>query len=346
MATITPLASVLPIGSATSHSGSRNKGGELPPGQILKAMVLEARGENRFLLDISGQQLTAKSNAPLSPGQRLQLQVIETTPQVELKIVSNTLSRFQGHSLTLLGKNIDLSELFQTFKQLSPSPLLSLPSSSRNVLENFFSLQQTNLGDKDSGAVLKQLIDRLGLTLENVLARGDKETAASSLKAALLDISALFQNSEKIAEATTKLLTILEMFQLAQLNNQSDKQFIFPLPLPFVEQGYLIVEHDGSKDPQDENKGENNRFSLHLSMAELGNIQIDFLYVQETLYIRFRTDSEEKSNFVARFADQLKEGITAVENINLSFSADAPDPINDLMRQIMPDGNFMLDTRA
>jgi len=332
MATISPLASIPPLGSATSQSGNRNKGGELPvPGQLLKAMVLEAKSENRFVLDISGQQLTAKSNAPLSTGQRLQLQVIQTSPQIELKIVSNTLNRFQGHSLTLLGKNIDLSELFQTFTQQSPSPLTTLPASSRNVLENFFSLQQSNFADKDSGAVLKQLIDRLGLTLENVLARGDKATATSSLKAALLDIGALFQNAENIAEATTKLLTILEMFQLAQLNNQSDKQFIFPLPLPFIEQGYLLIEHN-SNNESEEDLRENSRFSLHLTMAELGNIQIDFLFIQETLYIRFRTDSEEKSDFVAQFGDQLKEAITDVENINLSFSADAPDPVTGMKK--------------
>jgi len=298
-------------------------------------------------LDISGHQLTAESKAALSPGQKLQLQVIETNPQIELKIVSNKLDQFFGRSLTLLGKNIDLSVLFQTFDQYSPAPLNSLTSTTRNVLENFFSLQQSNFSDKDSGAVLKQLIDRLGLTLENALARGDKASATNNLKASLLDIAHNFQSTENIAEATTKILTTLELFQLAQLHNQNDKQFIFPLPLPFVEQGYLIVERrDASESDGIDGNTPNSRFSLHLTMTDLGNIQIDFLSVYEKLYIRFRTDSQAKADFVAQFGDQLKDAITDISDINLSFSADAPDPLTELIRHIVPEGDSILDTKA
>jgi len=347
MATINPLASISPIGSATSQSGNRNSGGDaLPAGQLLKATVLEVNEENRFLLDISGRQLMAKSSASLTLGQKLQLQVVQTNPQVELKIISNTSDRFWGRSLTLLGKNIDLSELFQVFNQQTPSPLNSVPSASRNILESFFSLQQSNFSGSDSGAVLKELINRLGLTLENILAQGDKEAATSTVKAALLEIANLFRNAENIADATSKLLTTLEMFQLAQLNNQNDRQFIFPLPLPFVEQGYLLVEHDSGRGSDEEPSLAPGRFSLHLTMAELGHIQVDFLHIQETLYIRFRTDSQEKSDFVAQFGDQLKEAISNIPQIDLSFSADAPDPITDLMRQIVPQGETMLDTRV
>ncbi len=347
MATINPLASISPIGSATSQSENRHSPGDsLPAGQFLKATVLEVNDDSRFLLDISGRQLMAKSSAALTLGQKLQLQVVQTNPQIELKIISNASDRFWGRSLTLLGKNIDLSQLFQALTQQTPSPLNSVPSASRNVLESFFSLQQSNFSDRDSGAILKELVNRLGLTLENVLAHGDKEAAASTLKAALLEIANLFKNAENIADATSKLLTTLEMFQLAQLNNQNDKQFIFPLPLPFVEQGYLLVEHDSGRGSDKDPSLTPDRFSLHLTMAELGHIQIDFLQIQETLYIRFRTDSQEKSDFVAQFGDQLKEAITNIPQIDLSFSADAADPVTDLMRQIVPEGETMLDTRA
>lgn len=345
--TINPLTSISPIGSATSQSGNRNSGSDaLPPGQLLKATVLEAGDDSRFLLDISGRQLMAKSSAALTPGQKLQLQVVQTSPQIELKIITKTGDRFWGRSLTLLGKNIDLAELFQVFHQQTPSPLDSVPNASRNVLESFFSLQQSNFSDKDSGTVLKELVNRLGLTLENILARGDKAGASSTLKAALLEIAHVFQNAENIADATSKLLTTLELFQLAQLNNQNDRQFIFPLPLPFVEQGYLLVENNGESGEEENPTFLPGRFSLHLTMAELGHIQIDFLQIRDTLYIRFRTDSQEKSDFVAQFGDQLKEAITNIPQIDLSFSADAPDPITDLMRQLVPKGEAMLDTRV
>ncbi len=347
MVSITPLSAVTGIGSAKAKSGNRNQSDNSPPqGQLLKAMVIEAKGGNRFLLDISGNQLTAKTSAPLSPGQSLQLQVLQTSPQIQLKIVSDTLNQFLGKSLTLLGDNINLKELFQAFQGITPPPLGALTPPSRNAIENFFSLQQLNISDKDGGAILKQLIDHLGLNLENALANGDKGKATNSLKAALLEIAQIFQNSTTIAEAADKVLTTLELFQLAQLHTNSEKQFIFPLPLPFVDQGYLIVERENDKEGEGSESRKERRFSLHLTMSELGNMQIDFLSDQQTLFIRFRIDSQEKADFVSQYSQQLKDAISDIENINLSFSTDAPDPITDLMRQIVPEGNSMLDTKA
>ncbi len=348
MAAITPLTPpILPIGSTASQSGNRDQRGYLPtPGQLLKGVVLEVQGENRFLLDISGHQLTAESKAPLSTGQNLRLQVVQITPQVELKIVSNTLEQFFGRSLTLLGKNIDLTALFQTFAEQTISPLTSLPTTTRNVIENYFSSQQNSFSGSDGGTVLKQLVDRLGLSFENVLAKGDTKAASLTLKAALLQLSNIFQNAENISETANKILATIELFQLAQLHNTGDRQFIFPLPLPFVEQGYLIVDQGSDKETDNGDNTRKRRFSLHLSMAELGNIQIDFLVIEETLYIRFRTDSQEKADFVAQFSDQLRDAISDIPEINISFSSDAPDPLTELMRQIVPEGNSMLDTKA
>ena len=346
MVTISPLTPILPLGSATSQQG-RTPGGNLPAdGQILKGVVLEARGENRFILDISGQQLTVESKAALSAGQNLRLQLIQTTPQIELKIVSSTVDQFFGRSLTLLGKNINLTELFQTFTQQTPSPLLSLPTSTRSVIENYSTSQQNAFSGSDGGAILKNLVDRLGLSLENLLARGDSQTASQTLKAALLDLAQLFQNAGKVSEAANKVLTTIELFQLAQLHNTGDRQFIFPLPLPFVEQGYLIVDRDADQEAGEDDRSGGNRFSLHLTMSGLGNLQIDFLSIEDTLYIRFRTDSQDKADFVEQFSEQLKEAISNIPEINISFSGDAPDPLTDLMRQIVPEGNSMLDTKA
>ena len=347
MVTISPLTPILPVGSATSQSGGRNHGGSFAsPGQFLKGIVLEVRGEGRFLLDIAGNQITAESKAALSAGQSLRLQVIQTAPQIELKIVSGTVDQFFGRSLTLLGKNIDLTGLFQAFNQQPPSALSSLPTSTRNVIENFFLSQQNTFSGSDGGAVLKQLVDRLGLSLENILARGDTASASLTLKAALLDLAHIFQNAQNISDAASKILTTIELFQLAQLQTSSDRQFIFPLPLPFVEQGYLLIDRDSDAQSGKDNGPQNRRFSLHINMTELGNIQIDFLSIEETLYIHFRTDSQEKVEFVEQFSEQLKEAISDIPQINLSFSADAPDPLTDLMRLIVPEGNSMLDTKA
>jgi hypothetical protein len=346
MEAINPLLSPTPVGSATSQGkGRSSQGQQVPaPGQLLKALVVEAHGEGRFILDIGGNRLTASSTATLSPGQALQLQVVKTEPQIELKIVNVSLQHFLGRSITLLGKNIDLSALFQAVRQITPPPLESLSPTSRNILENFFALQQSGIGDKDGGAILKRLIDSLGLNLERLLANGDKNRAVHTLKAALLELAHSFSTADTIAESTAKILTTLELFQLAQLRAGTDTHLIFPIPLPFVEQGYLVVEREaqdsesGSRDPSE------SRFSLHLTMSDLGNLRIDFLHNAEGLFIRFAADSQEKADFLTEHSDDLKSAIGDIPLVSLSFTGGAPDPISDLIRQLVPEGESMLDT--
>lgn len=348
MDTIAPLSSILPVGSTASQGRGRSSshGQQLPTaGQTLKAVVLEAHGDNHFILDIGGNRLTASSEAKLFPGQILQLQVTKTEPQIELKIVSDTTNQFAGRSLTLLGKNIDLTALFAAVQNHSPPPLQLLTPTSRSVLESFFSLQHSSFGEKDGGAILKQLIDSLGLNLEHLLARGDKDAAVHTLKAALLEMAHSFSSAEHLAEATQNILTTLELFQFARLQTDSPSQLIFPLPLPFVEQGYLIIEQDEEREKRGSDS-EESRFSLHLTMSDLGNLRINFLHNPGGLFIRFHADSQEKADFIATHGDELKAAISDTPFISLAFSADASDPISDLIRQIVPAGSSMLDTKV
>jgi len=344
MDTIRPLTSIPPVGQATSQGrGQQSQQGQLPLGQLIKALVVEAKGPDQFILVIGGNKLAAQSQAKLSVGQSLQLQVTNTTPQIELKIVTDTLNQFIGKSLTLVGKNIDLSSLFQSFSQSNLSPLQALTPTSQSILESFFSLQQTDIGTQSGGAILKQLLEGIGLNLENHLARGDKNSAAATLKAALLEVANTFKSAEAIANSTNKVISTIELFQLAQLNSSNDSFLIFPLPLPFVEAGYLRIAKDGSGEGTEEDEF---RFSLHLTMSELGNIGVDFVKTQDNLLIRFRAESREKMEFIEQFSKELTDAITDVPQISISFTDDAPDPIRDLIQQLVPEGQSMLDTKV
>ncbi len=347
MDTINPLASILPVGSSTSQSRGHSRGQQLPTsGQIFKAVVLEVSGNNHFVLDIGGNRLSASSEAKLSTGQILQLQVTRTEPQVELKIVTDTFNRLAGRSLTLLGKNIDLTALFEAVKGYIPPPLQLLTPTSRSVLEDFFSLQQNSFGEKDSGAILKKLIDSLGLNLEHLLANGDKDAAVKTLKSALLEMAHSFSSSLHLAEATQKVLSTLELFQFAQLQTGSNSHIILPLPLPFVLQGYLIIEQQDEGGESSITSAGENRFSLHLTMSDLGNLRINFLSNPEGLFIRFHADTGEKADFIAAYGEDLKTAISNIPFISLAFTGDASDPINDLIKSIVPQGSPMLDTKV
>jgi hypothetical protein len=333
---------------ATIQSKSPPSVGQTLQLQMVKATVLEAKGQGVFTLDMRGTRVAVQSEAPLSVGQTLQLQVVTTSSQIELKIVSESQQQPPGGSLTLIGENKDLLGLLKTLQPATgTSPFEDLSHTTRVSLENFFSLQQNQLSGKDGGEILKQLIDKMGLTLENLLAKGDQENAVKTLKAALLEIAHVFKDATEVANTTHRLLGTIEVYQLAQLHLDNAANFIFPLPLPFLEKGYLLVEDYGQKKERDENSIQPPmRFSLHLTMAELGNLRIDFLQYQDGLYIRFNTDSKEKSTFVESFSTDLQQAITNTPLLGLSFSDAATDPAAELIQTLLPRGSSMLDTKA
>lgn len=348
MNTINALTAINPVGSATSDSGNRQQSQQqAQPGQFLTATVLEPSEGNRFYLDILGNKILAQSDTvTLSPGARLKLEVLATQPRLELRIVSKNPDMFFGKTLTLLEKNFDISALFQSLQSSKPLLLSQLSSNSLDGLKTFTSLQQDPLSTPDSGANLKQLLDRLGLTLEAVLAGGNKQqNAGQTLKAALLEMSALLKSGGYLAETTNRLLGTLELYQLAQLRLSNDNLLIFPLPLPFLDQGYLLVEENSKNTTEDEDAAPL-RFSLHLSLNPLGDIQITFLKTDEGLYIRFASGSKEINNFTRAHQEDLKQMITSVPVLGLSFTEDAGNPARDLIQQLIPDGETILDTKV
>lgn len=314
------------------------------PGQLLKGLVLEARAGNEFLLQLGDNQILARSDAVLRPGQTLQLQLLATSPNLQLQIVNDTLNPFLGRSLTLVGNTIDLASIFQSLQQSSLFQSLSLHA--RQTLEAFLALQQSPLGKTGSGAALKQMVDRFGLAFEHVLLKGDAPSAATTLKAALLEVMANSKAGSQVNESVGRTLATLEFFQLAQLHSDSAQQLLFPLPFTFIEQGFLLIERSGEDGRDNDYKEHDYRFSLHLKLTELGNLQIDIYHNPEGLFIRFHTDSQEKADFIAEYVDDLKDAVSDAPVLGISFAPDAQDPASVLVRHIIPEGRSVLDTTA
>ena len=347
MNTINALTAITSIGSSTSDSESRQQSQQhARQGQFLTATVLESTDKNRFYLDILGKKILAKSDSvTLSPGAKLKLEVLATKPELELRIVSKNPEMFFGKTLTLLSKSLDISELIQSL-QSSPSPLLGkLSEQSQDGLKSFLSIQQAQLTSTESGQNLKQLLNRIGLSLESVLAGNKRQQdVALTLKSALLEIRSLLQSGSELAETTNKLLGTIELYQLAQLRLSNENLVIFPLPLPFLNHGYLLVDKESSQADSDETKTPR-RFSLHLNLEPLGNIEIAFLETSDGLYIRFCCDTTEKSQFARSQQDDLKQSISLETVLAISFGEDAANPANSLIQQLIPDGETMLDTK-
>ncbi|MBL4902505.1 hypothetical protein JYT85_00420 [Desulfocapsa sp. AH-315-G09] len=347
MSTINALTAINPVGTATSDSSSSRQQSQqqAKPGQTFSATVLESAGNNKVYLDIFGDKILASSDkVTLSPGTRLNLEILSTKPLLELKIISRTPELFFGKTLTLLGKNLDISALFQSLNSLA-SPLPGkLSQASQAGIHSFYNLQQTHIGNKDGGALLKQLIDRLGLAPETVPAKDKGNAVGQTLKAALLEITSIVREGGAIADGANRLLGTLDVYQLAQLRLATENIFLFPLPLPFLANGYLLVEQDTESD-KGLSESDTLRFSLHLTLEPLGNIEITFLQTKDGLYIRFSCESTDKKEFTSDFQNDLKEMISSTEVLGLSFTDTAGDAAGDLIQQLVPNGKTILDTK-
>lgn len=344
MNTISPLSSIQPVGSSTSQSGGRGQNDLPGQGQTFKAVVAEAKGNNTFVLEFLGNRVSAQAKMPLSVGQILQLQVASTAPQIELRVVDDSTNLFKGKSLTLLGENINVRSLFQNIQNTVPSPLTQLSAFSRQTLESFFSFNQNSLQGNDSGNMLKQFVDRLGLSMESFLARGDNVKPQATLKAALLEMAALFKGAGELAESTNRLINTLELYQLAQLQLEKDDTFIFPLPVPFLEKGYLIIDGYGSK-KHNESEEEQQSFSLHLALEGLGSLKIDIVKMEEGIYLRFVSADQEKLNFIEQFKDDLLLNTVDTTILGVTFVKEQIDPAADLLKRLLPDGESIVNTK-
>ncbi len=348
MEPIAALSSSPILGSSTSGAGGQQyHPQQMLAGQTMHAFVVKAAGENKFILDIGTSRILAQGDSvTLTPGQSLQLQVTATTPLLELKIITAPLQQYIGQSLTFIGQNLDLSSLLQTL-QLPPNPAIeALTTTSRQVLENFSALQQRPLSGKEGGEVLRQMIDTLGLQMEARFGKGLKGEETGSLKAALLEVIHLFGESEKTKEAGKTLLSTIESFQLSQLRLDQDKTLIIPLPFPFLEQGYLLIDQKQDQETEDHTRKKQLHFSLHLALSGLGNIQIEFVQTDDGLWMRFNCDSQEKADFVGQFSDDLKQQLADTPLQGLSFSGKANAPGTDLVRLLAPAGKSFLDTKV
>ncbi len=201
--------------------------------------------------------------------------------------------------------------------------------------------------ENTAGQMLHRLVNKLGLNLEGMLAAGNKEEAATTVKSALTELVQNFTQQSKLTETGKHALNSLEFFQLAQLQTFRQDAFVIPLPLPFLQQGYLVIEDYKQQSQQGGGESEMPKhFSLYLKLSPLGNLKIDFLYSGEGVYIRFNSDSKEVSDFIASFKDELGNALKDTPVYGVSFTENAEDPLSAVLKISRAGANSMINTKA
>lgn len=188
-------------------------------------------------------------------------------------------------------------------------------------LESMLSSSSTTAtAASEEGDQLQQLIHSLGLDLEGKLAAGNVKDAGNTVKSGLMELVQNFLGQNKLAEGGKQALSTIEFYQLTQLQLERQDSLVLPIPLPFLEQGYLVIDdYKKQFDGEDGDKESLTHFSLYLKLEPLGNLKIDFLYSGEGVYIRFNSDSKEISDFLADFKTELSDSISNTVVQGVSF---------------------------
>ncbi len=345
MSPVTPTAPINPAPTVTAdnHVSREERQQQLPIDKIVRATVAEG-GQDKVILELNQQRLQAETRLPLKTGQKLNLLVVATNPRIELQSIEDPLQPRLTSSLHMLSGKWDLQSLAQVLNAEGTPIINALSPQSREILLSWATMQKHDIQSLD-GAGLRQLIKDLGLGHEANLARVKSGQIEGALKSALLETLSLKKAGTDMQEQAGRLLQLLELFQFCQIKLARQDVLFLPLPLPFLDQGFIIV--DQQKDQQaDEKNTAPFQLSLHLTLQNLGDLRIDLLHEPQGLFIRCVCDTQEKAEFVAACKDDLMRNMNSVLLHDIAFAAGADSPANALLTKMIPQGDSILDTRA
>jgi len=339
MDAINPSSPADHLGSSVAIAPGRTTSAlRLMVNQVLKASVLKG-GQDQAVLDLKGQKILAETNLPLQTGQKLELLVTAVSPRVELQIITDFLRDFLTQSAKLLGRQWN----FAPFAELlgaadKPSPPLS--QLARQFLEAWSAMPDKILGAHD-GSVIRQLLRSFRLFPLLPEKGAGREASFSDL---LLEVTHNLPEDDELAGLARALSQELDFLQLCQLKLAQQQIGLFPLPLPFLAQGFLTVADD--RPAGDDQNKIGPRICLHMTLQGLGDLKVDIYQQASGLFVRFFCESAAKAVFVSDFADELRQALGGLALSGLSFAAGADNPTKVLIDLIKPAGDAILDTRV
>lgn len=333
MSVINPLAAIVQMAPTSAfHPPREGREHDLRVHQIVRGTVAEG-GQERVLLELGNRRLWAETGLPLQSGQVLTLRVMSLTPQLELKLVEDPLAERLGRLLHLIGEKWDVATVLRSLlvTGAAPSPFAT---GLRPALDQFLQVLQTS-PEALTGGSLRDLL--------RILGPGGAKDEIVSLRELLLATQAqLLGVHDDKAEAVARLLQQLELTLLCQARLAQSGQTLHFLPLPFVETGYLIADQ-GSAAPESKAPA---TLSLHLTLSGLGDLQIDFLHEAPGVFLRFSCSSPETMAFLSDFHEELRTGLGDLPLRGLAFVTGAENPVQALLRRLLPDGAGVLNTRV
>jgi hypothetical protein len=307
---------------------------------------LQGLSPGNVQLLIDGQQVTAKTGLLLTPGEELQLKVVEQKDSVLLKLVEPLQSVGTKQLVSLiqfLSKNNRLSDIVRT-----------------NISDATTILQDTALksGERDA-AFLPRLIENNGLLWEKKIGSlfntsgqdpvGTRldQLIKQDLKGALLQQLGMETSRGDVAQKiVTGVVDTLENFQLLNTHTSESGRYLIPFPV-FVGSdlsfGQLLIDTGEKKQEKDRDGHKMIRVSFLLNMTNLGPVRADFSILNKAITGRFLLENDDICDYVKSMIPELKTRFEQIEfsvgNIDcFTAAADEIQP-NVLMESLFQNEN-------
>ncbi len=175
----------------------------LLPEQRIQAMVVEAAPE-RTVLEINQQRYQVQGGQELQVGQKLNLQVLQTQPVLELKVLNNYLHDRLRQTLPLLVRPFDWSQLVGQLRQLPEQGLLPQPTG-----QLYRQLQQLLAPATPTSLALEENISNAVAQLRQLVPQTEVPTPLGAAPF-LLRPQPQFAPPSKLSEAITQLIKNLQ----------------------------------------------------------------------------------------------------------------------------------------
>ncbi len=184
-------------------------------GEILNATIVSRPKSDSFILKVGTDTLQATGKPPaqlaasLEAGTKLKLEVLQTSPQLTLKVIPNTVSAATNALRQHLPKQTSLAPLLANLMTLGQSSS-QLPANLAKSIENLLkTLPSAQDALKGHAKIMQRMLKESGIFLERHLSESNAPTSHSrtlnaDFKANLLKVLQQLQNYQKQAQTAPK----------------------------------------------------------------------------------------------------------------------------------------------
>ncbi len=247
------------------------------------------------------------------------------------------------------GQNL-INQLTPLLRESTAGPLTQPLQQLLSILVEFGDTSAPPQSVQVGGQQLQEIVERLGINMDQLLADNGREKAVQTLKHALIELSQQLPPGDKSSAQADQIVKSIELYHLLQVRLAGEALLFMPLPFSFLDQGYLLVDADSAKNESKEDRASADKLEhhveLHLQLEGLGYLQIDFQKNTDGITLKFLAEDTERAKFLAGFRNELETWLTAAQLESVQFLTGAQEPVKALLKKIMAGATGIIDTNA